>query len=137
MSLVIETQFASLTVEESEISRTVHPLVLGTGAADAATIPAGDFALNLRSLDSSLPNMTSDDREHTKKDSEWINSCIFSNIPGLRPFRFRMKVTIQLGILKRAYFRLTGVRGAVFMYKGREVVDFDTPEELGWKMGSR
>ena len=42
MSLVIETQFASLTVEESEISRTVQPLVLGTGAAEFAAIPAGD-----------------------------------------------------------------------------------------------
>ena len=127
MSLVIETQFAALTVEESDLSRTESNPVLGTGTG-GDTGAAGDSALNLRTLEQSLPNMTTGD------GTRWIKSCMFI-LPDMHPIRFRMRVTTQFRNLKRGYYRMSGLRSAVFVYRDREVADSDTPERLEMENG--
>jgi len=57
------------------------------------------------------------------------------SVPGVQPFRFRMKVTTQFRNFKRAYMRMTGVKECVIQYRGMKVNDSDTPDELGMDNG--
>ena len=142
MSLVIETQFAALTVEPNgEFSRNDEENnSLGVGAAggagaDSSSRETPPTAISMSSLGDSLPMMTSTGGGRKSGDRKWIRSCKFANIRGVQPFRFRIMVNTKLVNLKRAYLRMTGFNGAVFMFNGQEVDDFDTPEDLGMEDG--
>ena len=139
MSLVIETQFAALTVEPNgEFSRNDeenNSLGVGAAGADSSSREISNTAISMSSLGDSLPMMTSSGGGKKSGDIRWIRSCKFVNIRGVQPFRFRIMVSTKLANLKRAYLRMTGTNGAVFMYNGQEVDDYDTPEDLGMADG--
>ena len=143
MSLVIETQFAALTVEPNgEFSRNDEENnSLGVGAAggagaDSSSREISNTGISMSSLGDSLPMMTSSGGGRKSGDRRrWIRSCKFVNIRGVQPFRFRIMVSTKLANLKRAYLRMTGINGTVFMFNGQEVDDFDTPEDLGMADG--
>ena len=141
MSLIIETQFAALTVDENgEISskndtnNNNNNSLETTAGDDIAFNNSTCTALyNMAALGDSLP--LPDGAGGSTKVPGWIKSCKFSNIPGTQPFRFRMRVDTKMSNLKRAFARVTGISDKVFWYNGREVGDYDTPQQLGMENG--
>ena len=146
MSLVIETQFAALTVDENgEISSNIdtsnNNRNLDTAAAgnDIDSVTANKSAFNnMEALGDCLPLPETASPGHevgSRRIPEWIKSCEFENIPGTPPFRFRMRVDTKMLNLKRAFARVTGLRDTVFLYEGKVVGDLDTPYQLGMGNG--
>jgi len=136
MSLVIETQFAALTVDANgDLSNNdVNNNNLGAAADSPGVTGAASSTLNMSDLGDSLPEVSNSDGHGLGKarSQEWIRSCKFG---GTQPFRFRMRVDTKMMNLKRAYLRVTGISEAVFIYKGKEVGDLETPFDLGMENG--
>jgi len=142
MSLIIETQFAALTVDEKgEISSkndtNNNNNYLETTAGDDFVFNSGKSTAfnNMAALGDSLPPPHEGADGRSTRVPRWIKSCKFDNIPGTQPFRFRMRVDTKMSNLKRAFARVTGISDKVFWYNGREVGDYDTPQELGMENG--
>ena len=138
MSLIIETQFAALTVDENgKISPTNDPNNndMETSAGDDIAFNGTNTALNnMTALGDSLP-LPEDTIEGLGKSPGWIKSCKFNNIPGTQPFRFKMREDTKMSNLKRAFARVTGITNKVFWYNGKVVNDLDTPQQLGMENG--
>jgi len=134
MSLVIETQFAALTVDANGgiSNNDVNNNNLGAAADSPGVTEATCSTLNMSDLGDSLPEVSNSDGLGKARSQEWIRSCKFG---GTQPFRFRMRVDTKLLNLKRAYLRVTGITEAVFIYKGKEVGDLETPFDLGMENG--